>query len=581
MHRNRLHSQNVNGVTCKLNQIPPFQLELPGLFNRPFQITLINRRGDIPNKSIRYNLEQAGLEVISGDAENDIILGQRTRIVYRANLPIPGLNAVPGEYQLKLRSIEGQYWSEYFVMKPHFTNHVYLEWCHAEDIRLPNQLIKYPGLGYKNFTWFYSDMNYPEYEYEEEVEKRDGKDFPLKQISYKVLRFHTVASEYLMDVLRLIPLHDFVAFEHQEVRYKIDRIFVTPTPLKGDRMAGVEIEMRYDTVVVVNGRGLNGVIDCDKQTIETCELVQDTAKKTVLNNGSEYNGHYYEDENSNKIDLVDGDIIVVNWNTSYTIAEIESAGSYVQYSQNNVYIYDEQLDKYYFTLDDGGETVLWHNRIIQYFIPDNHLTWHALPDTIVEIYVVGFNGEERLFETIPSENNIGPGVNGGERTIDVRPGERGVRLRFYSDVCGIRESEQKVFWDFDYNGPPVTTTPYPTDEDLKGNDLARPGDLYPLSKDNPYGLPEFFVKQFDPERTYYDDNQATRAFGYDIPYPLSKDNPYGANACEGLMRIIPFNIPVYADDAEAAAAGVQIDEKYVTEGTKYGFSGHYLKMRKT
>ena len=95
----------------------------------------------------------------------------------------------------------------------------------------------------------------PDYEFEEQVEKRDGYQFVEKQISEKTYKFNFVAPEYLLDAMRIIRMMDNVEVVSKGETYAVDQFLMAPTWQEGGYLAGVEVEFQCATVIKKIGRG--------------------------------------------------------------------------------------------------------------------------------------------------------------------------------------------------------------------------------------------------------------------------------------------------------------------------------------
>lgn len=565
-HRWRQHSQNSNPVPCPLNQIPPFQLEFPGFDVEIIDITLVRLEDDF-RQPILNNLRSAGLEQFNSTHPT---LANRTVFLYRANVPIPQINALVGMYQIRLRTTMNEYWSERFVMKSHFVRHIYMEWCHAEDLELPDQLIHYPGRNYKNFTWFYSDINYPRYEYEQQVETRNSKEFPLVQTSYKVFRFHTVLSEYYMDIMRLVPLHDYVAIEHLGTKYKLDSVLVTPTELEGSRIAGVEIEMRFDTVTTVAARGVTSIDECKAATGQ-CYVTELSVIKCLIDNSNEIRNRFYYDLNGNRVPFVNGDRFLLKQKGGTTVIKEEQDGTYITVDvADGSYIYSEYEGAYAY-VDNGGEIRL--NELISVDADNDRLTYSAIPGTIVEVCILNKFDQERCVAVTEGLTDL---VKEETIAVDFLPTEDvAVKLKFSNSACGTYYETQ---WEyFEFISDDASDIDFGDDVDARNGGIA-PGQAFPVSENNCWGVPAFFMKELDPETVYYDDNHAMVNIGLDRAYAMSPQNPYGVPSCNGLLRIIPFKNETYNNDTEAINAGLNQGDKYIVNGLNYGYSGYFIKQ---
>lgn len=154
-----------------------------------------------------------------------------------------------GYYYIEITVGGYKYVSEIFKVENSMTdNRLLLNWW---DDKEDNQNTHIPyDKGFKNELIVESTLGMPNYEYEEEGENRMGYFYPIKKISYKKYKFNFVAPEYLCDVLRLIPLSDYI--EVTDNRGEV----LTPTDfnidfnwLDGGRYAKVDCEFTTDTVV--------------------------------------------------------------------------------------------------------------------------------------------------------------------------------------------------------------------------------------------------------------------------------------------------------------------------------------------
>lgn len=66
------------------------------------------------------------------------------------------------------------------------------------------------GNNYHNSMIVKSDVGYPDYEFEEEGEEREGLFFPTRQLTKKVYHFNVIGTESMADALRVAPISDYV-----------------------------------------------------------------------------------------------------------------------------------------------------------------------------------------------------------------------------------------------------------------------------------------------------------------------------------------------------------------------------------
>lgn len=96
----------------------------------------------------------------------------------------------------------------------------------------------------------------PDYEFEEQVDKREGYQFVEKQISEKSYKFNFIAPEYLLDAMRIIRMMDMVEIYSKGDSYTVDQFLMTPKWQEGGFLASVECEFQCGTVIKKTGRSL-------------------------------------------------------------------------------------------------------------------------------------------------------------------------------------------------------------------------------------------------------------------------------------------------------------------------------------
>lgn len=80
------------------------------------------------------------------------------------------------------------------------------------------------------------------------MEKRDGYEYPTKQISSKTYRFSFFATEFLLDALRFIRMADHIVITNDEKTYNASAFLITPEWEKEGDVAGVDAQFQTDTV---------------------------------------------------------------------------------------------------------------------------------------------------------------------------------------------------------------------------------------------------------------------------------------------------------------------------------------------
>lgn len=174
--------------------------------------------------------------------------------IYPGSLPIVA-DIPPGRYYMTVKFKEAGKeeqirYSEMFTVVANMQGYTKIEWWDVKDAVFDAGIIVYGRAGYRNRLYFKTDICKPEYEFEEEGEERDGYFFPEKQISEKKYRFGLICPEYLCDVMRLIPLSDYVEVTDQYGRqYSCDTFLVTVEWGTNADLADVLCEFDTDTVV--------------------------------------------------------------------------------------------------------------------------------------------------------------------------------------------------------------------------------------------------------------------------------------------------------------------------------------------
>jgi hypothetical protein len=174
-------------------------------------------------------------------------------IVYSGLFPVFSQFA-NGQYYARLR-MGGVYWySEVFTVVNDIEPYLKITWWDNKDFVMDAGVIVYQDPAFKNILYLDSALAKPEYPFEEEGETRDGYFFPVKQISEKRYRFKFLASEYLLDVMRLIRMADYATIEYHGQTYSLDTFLMTPEWENNGDVASVEAE--FDTATVAKKIGV-------------------------------------------------------------------------------------------------------------------------------------------------------------------------------------------------------------------------------------------------------------------------------------------------------------------------------------
>lgn len=156
-----------------------------------------------------------------------------------------------GQYYAKMSDGENVWYSDVFTAVADISRFIKLEWWDNEDFVMDAGRIVYKPtelVTYHNIAYLKAEIAKPEYTFEEEVEKRDGMDFPTKQISSKTYRFSFMATEYLLDALRFVRMADHIVITDGEKVYRPSAFLITPEWEKEGDVAGVDAQFQTDTI---------------------------------------------------------------------------------------------------------------------------------------------------------------------------------------------------------------------------------------------------------------------------------------------------------------------------------------------
>lgn len=257
---------SVEGTGLTINKVAVFQVCCAdeevfgkGSYNRSFSEAFHVHKEEESGEDTIGSLIQGCCSVV----EN----GDYSTVVYTAPDNI-GLGLEKGIYfmQFDIETDEdGEYsvFSDIFFAEPHTDLSqlcVGIKWYDGENLELNDGgLIPYEqainGKLYGNQIFLDTTIGMPEYSFTEDGEERDGRFFPIKQISEKVYKFKAIVPEYLCDCMRLIRLSDVVTITDQLGRsYKVEHFEMEVEWLDGGHLAEIECSFETDTVVKKIGK---------------------------------------------------------------------------------------------------------------------------------------------------------------------------------------------------------------------------------------------------------------------------------------------------------------------------------------
>ena len=296
--------------------VPPFQFSR-ALTETGFQNPTLIRYSDGTEYSAQIPMLLTGLTgetVATVGNEIGYIL-----IVYPGSAALPITGLTEGVYSLRFEADNANlFYSEYFswVQGLHYRNDfVKVEWWHNEDVTFSGGKIQYT-FPYKNRVWLQSDIGKPDYPVIEKVVNRDGVDFALQTISYKLHKFQFLATEHMLDSMYLIRAHDSKVVTHMgkiigEGDFdKIYSFLLTPEWQEQGDIAVVDVEFRTNKVVIVNGR------DYETLTYEVaecgCFVSNYDATAWITEGSAEYLGGYWTDEFGANHSFDPGNYVIVD-----------------------------------------------------------------------------------------------------------------------------------------------------------------------------------------------------------------------------------------------------------------------------
>lgn len=163
-----------------------------------------------------------------------------------------------GRYYLTIQTNHDAYYSDVFTVVDDITPYLKIEWWDDQDLVMRDSRIVYEvstNLKYQSVVFLDTQLGMPEYEFEEEGEKRDGLFFPEKMISEKTYRFTFLAPEYLLDAMRFIRMSDHIQItDRNGVVYNADTFLLTPKWQAPGMLAAVDGEFQTLSVAKKIGR---------------------------------------------------------------------------------------------------------------------------------------------------------------------------------------------------------------------------------------------------------------------------------------------------------------------------------------
>lgn len=211
------------------------------------------------NLSARMNMN--GLTIENDDTREISVLTYFAREVV-------SLDMEEGIYYMKITLVYGQtnetYYSDVFFVKDASTldKCVCIKWRNEENLEYDGGFIPYGelkgGEPFTNRLYLDTTIAMPEYKFTEDGEERNGRFFPIKQISEKVYKMSFTAPEYLCDVMRLIRMADYIeVYDGLGRTLVVEQFEMDVKWSQGGHYAEVSCSFQTDTVVKKIGKSYN------------------------------------------------------------------------------------------------------------------------------------------------------------------------------------------------------------------------------------------------------------------------------------------------------------------------------------
>lgn len=168
-------------------------------------------------------------------------------IQYHGKLPLT--TSLPeGQYYLRLYEGTTYWYSEIFTIVRKVDDYLKIEYGDLESLEFDAGMIDYTN-AFKFMVYIPTQIGRPDYDFEEELENRDGFKFIEKQISEKTYKFVFLAPEFLCDALRVVRMSDSINITSKGENYSVDSFLMTPKWQDGGYLASVEVEFQCNTII--------------------------------------------------------------------------------------------------------------------------------------------------------------------------------------------------------------------------------------------------------------------------------------------------------------------------------------------
>lgn len=129
------------------------------------------------------------------------------------------------------------------------TNCVKLSYTNNSDLSINNFPIRFGKGVYEPSIYLHTALGRPEYSYEEEVTERLGYKFIESQVSKKIYKFSFLATEFLLDALRIVRLCDTKICTYNGKEYDMITFDLNSSWEEQGDLASVDAEFETDNII--------------------------------------------------------------------------------------------------------------------------------------------------------------------------------------------------------------------------------------------------------------------------------------------------------------------------------------------
>lgn len=235
-----------------------FQLFTPDRKILPFQIIRESRIENIVGVHLINYSTGVLVDITSQIIANGLTINRYESkgydvIVYDGKLLLTS-ETPEGLYYLVLSDGVSTWYSEVYTVVRNTDSYLKIKYRDPVNLEFKDGVLDFSNNFYFEL-YLKTQVGKPEYEFDEQVDKRDGYQFIEKQISEKTYRFNFLAPEYLLDAMRIIRMMEDVTIYSNGDTYTIDQFLMTPKWQDGGALAVVEVEFQCDTIIKKIGKG--------------------------------------------------------------------------------------------------------------------------------------------------------------------------------------------------------------------------------------------------------------------------------------------------------------------------------------